>query len=245
MFLVQFFLKINAGARKKTNKPLKNKHSTSQTKIAKCDGQEAFASLCIRARVHKNKSRQLHTMGSATAEFEVRHRWRTTTLFSGRYALNAEHVHARSLQKLHLFDWHFRLGLHFACTCSSKYSVHRWVQRSRINVFSVFSTDWRWQWWRTSNSAVAAFIAKRPRVAYSCSYVLLIRVPSTAPLMKNSSFLTGHRLAVQRKKQQHRMSTWSLLPLFRDCSPSLQTVAVSADSPTWRTNMRKRVIERW
>ena len=40
--------------------------------------------------------------------------------------------------------------------------------------FSVFSTDWRWQWWRTSNSAVAAFIAKRPRVAYSCSYVLLI-----------------------------------------------------------------------
>ena len=42
--------------------------------------------------------------------------------------------------------------------------------------FSVFSTDWRWQWWRTSNSAVAAFIAKRPRVAYSCSYVLLIVV---------------------------------------------------------------------
>ena len=40
--------------------------------------------------------------------------------------------------------------------------------------FSVFSTDWRWQWWRTSNSAVAAFIAKRPRVAYSCSYVLLL-----------------------------------------------------------------------
>ena len=40
--------------------------------------------------------------------------------------------------------------------------------------FSVFSTDWRWQWWRTSNSAVAAFIAKRPRVAYSCSYVLLV-----------------------------------------------------------------------
>ena len=25
-------------------------------------------------RVHKNKSRQLHTMGSVTAEFEVRHR---------------------------------------------------------------------------------------------------------------------------------------------------------------------------
>ena len=89
----------------------------------------------IIARVHKNKSMQLHTMGSVTAEFEVRHRWRTTTLFSGRYALNAEHVHARSLQKLHLFDWHFRLGLHFACTCSSKYSVQRWVQRSRINVF--------------------------------------------------------------------------------------------------------------
>ena len=40
--------------------------------------------------------------------------------------------------------------------------------------FSFFSTDWRWQWWRTSNSAVTAFIAKRPRVAYSCSYVLLV-----------------------------------------------------------------------
>ena len=40
--------------------------------------------------------------------------------------------------------------------------------------FSFFSTDWRWQWWRTSNSAVPAFIAKRPRVAYSCSYVLLM-----------------------------------------------------------------------
>ena len=45
--------------------------------------------------------------------------------------------------------------------------------------FSVFSTDWRWQWWRTSNSAVAAFIAKRPRVAYSCSYVLLIIIIQT------------------------------------------------------------------
>ena len=40
--------------------------------------------------------------------------------------------------------------------------------------FSFFSTDWRWQWWRTSNSAVTAFIAKRPRVAYSCSYALLV-----------------------------------------------------------------------
>ena len=40
--------------------------------------------------------------------------------------------------------------------------------------FSFFSTDWRWQWWRTSNSAVTAFIAKRLRVAYSCSYVLLV-----------------------------------------------------------------------
>ena len=93
--------------------------------------------LLVLARVHKNKSRQLHTMGSVTAEFEVRHRWRTTTLFSGRYALIAEHVHARSLQKLHLFDWHFRLGLHFACTCSSKYSVQR-VQRSRIKMFYLF-----------------------------------------------------------------------------------------------------------
>ena len=113
-------------------------------------------------------------MGSVTAEFEVRHRWRTTTLFSGRYALTTEHVHARSLQKLDLFDWHFRLSLHFACTYSSKYIVQRSAQRSRINVFSFFSTDWRWQWWRTSNSAVTASIAKRPGVAYSCSHVLLI-----------------------------------------------------------------------
>ena len=98
-------------------------------------GSLAYSHSWLFPRVHKNKSRQLHTMGSVTAEFEVRHRWRTTTLFSGRYALNAEHVHARSLQKLDLFDWHFRLGLRFACTCSSKYSVQRWVQRSRINVF--------------------------------------------------------------------------------------------------------------
>ena len=156
--------------------------------------------LSPKPRVHKNKSRQLHTMGSVTAEFEVRHRWRTTTLFSGRYALNAEHVHARSLQKLHLFDWHFRPGLHFACTCSSKYSVQRWVQRSRINVFPFFSTDWR-QWWRTSNSAVTAFIAKRPRVAYSCSYVLLPKptvpsffvdfLPHALLLKKSQLFLTS------------------------------------------------------
>ena len=70
-----------------------------------------------------------------TAEFEVRHRWRTNTLFSGCYALNAEHVHARLLQKLHLFDWHFRLVLHFTCTSSSKYSVQHRAERSRINVF--------------------------------------------------------------------------------------------------------------
>ena len=49
--------------------------------------------------------------------------------------------------------------------------------------FYFFSTDWRWQWWRTSNSAVTAFIAKRPRVAYSCSYVLL--VSSNLPLSQS------------------------------------------------------------
>ena len=53
--------------------------------------------------------------------------------------------------------------------------------------FSVFSTDWRWQWWRTSNSAVAAFIAKRPRVAYSCSYVLL-PVPISRETIWESNF---------------------------------------------------------
>ena len=37
--------------------------------------------------------------------------------------------------KLDLFDQHFRLGLLFACTCSSKNSVQRWAQRSRIKVF--------------------------------------------------------------------------------------------------------------
>ena len=174
-------------------------------------------------------------MGSVTAEFEVRHRWRTTTLFSGRYALNAEHVHARSLQKLHLFDWHFRLGLHLHARVrqstvfntstlfvrddvSTRIALvfvrSKWTKWNQPDLhvlkkcagaegeklvlswpskrepvhlqcstlgstledkcFSFFSTDWRWQWWRTSNSAVTAFIAKRPRVAYSCSYVLLL-----------------------------------------------------------------------
>ena len=131
---------------------------------------------CIIPRVHENKSRQLHTMGSVTAEFEVRHRRRTATLFSGRCALTAEHVHACSLQKLDHFYWHFRLGLHFACTltCSLKYSVQCLGSTLEDKCFSFFSTDWRCQWWRTSNSAVTAFIAKRPRVAYSCSHVLLI-----------------------------------------------------------------------
>ena len=110
---------------------------------------------------------------SASHLFEVRHRWRTTTLFSGRYALNAEHVHARSLQKLHLF------GLAFQARPALCMHVFVKVQCSTLGstledkCFSFFSTDWRWQWWRTSNSAVTAFIAKRPRVAYSCSYVLL------------------------------------------------------------------------
>ena len=33
-----------------------------------------------------------------------------------RYALNAEHVHARSLQKLHLFDWHLISARPALCT---------------------------------------------------------------------------------------------------------------------------------
>ena len=37
-------------------------------------GVDECRSGCLSPRVHKNKSRQLHTMGSATAEFEVRHR---------------------------------------------------------------------------------------------------------------------------------------------------------------------------
>ena len=45
---------------------------------------------------------------------------------------------SRSREKLDLFEWHFKPGLHIACTCSSKYSVQRWAQRSRINVFFLF-----------------------------------------------------------------------------------------------------------
>ena len=42
---------------------------------------------------------------------------------------------ARSKSSIFKTQWHFRLDLHFACTCSSKYSVQRWAQSSRINVF--------------------------------------------------------------------------------------------------------------
>ena len=123
-------------------------------------------------RVHKNKSRQLHTMVSVTAEFEVRHRWRTTTLFSGRYAL---WTRACSLSPEAPSFW-----LAFQARPALCMHVFVKVQCSTLDstleekCFSFFSTDWRWQWWRTSNSAVTAFIAKRPRVAYSCSYVLLM-----------------------------------------------------------------------
>ena len=124
-------------------------------------------------RVHKNKSMQLHTMGSVTAEFEVRHRWGTTTLFSGRYALK-RWTRACSLSPEALSFW-----LAFQARPALCMHVFVKVQCSTLGstledkCFSFFSTDWRWQWWRTSNSAVTAFIAKRPRVAYSCSYVLL------------------------------------------------------------------------
>ena len=48
------------------------------------------------------------------------------------------------------------------------------------------------------------------------------QVPSTTPLTKNSLFLTGHRLALQLKKQtKEGHLSRSLLPLFRVGSPSL------------------------
>ena len=89
----------------------------------------------MRRRVRENKSMQRYTLGSVTAELQVHHRWCATTLFSGRYALSAEHVQPRSLQNLGLFDWHFRLGLLFARMCSSKYSVERPTKRSRKNLY--------------------------------------------------------------------------------------------------------------
>ena len=125
-------------------------------------------------RVHENKSRQLHTMGSVTAEFEVRHWWRTTTLFSGRYICTHRWTCACSLAPEAPSFW-----LAFQARPALCMHVFVKVQCSTLGstledkCFSFFSTDWRWQWWRTSNSAVTAFIAKRPRVAYSCSHVLL------------------------------------------------------------------------
>ena len=65
--------------------------------------------------------------------------------------------------------------------------------------FSFFSTDWRWQWWRTSNSAVTAFIAKRPRVAYSCTYVLLVHENMTVLLLLQSTL---------RTRTRHRQIAW-------------------------------------
>ena len=56
-----------------------------------------------------------------------------------------------------------------------------------------FSTDWRWQWWRTLNSAVTAFnfIAKRPRVAYSCSHVLLVSANSEVSQRRKTRHTNG------------------------------------------------------
>ena len=151
-------------------------------------------------------------MGSVTAEFEVRHRWRTTTLFLGRCALKAEHVHARSLQKLHLFDWHFRLGLHFACTCSSKYSVQRWVQRSRINVFSFFSTDWRWQWWRTSNSAVTDPIVWSCLLLFLCTLGCILQSAHVSYVTRATagSPLQTSALSPLAEAPSHARDRWEL-----------------------------------
>ena len=66
-------------------------------------------------------------------------------------------------------------GLHFACTGSSKYSVHRWAQRSRIKVFFFLFLE---QTNVRSDGKLYILpwqqISKGPGVAYSCSYVLLI-----------------------------------------------------------------------
>ena len=82
------------------------------------------------------------------------------------------HVHARSLQKLHLLT-----GISGkACTSHARVTLVK-VQCSTLGstledkCFSFFSTDWRWQWWRTSNSAVADPIVWS---CLSCSYVLLV-----------------------------------------------------------------------
>ena len=72
-------------------------------------------------------------------------------------------------------------------------------------------------------------------------------VPSTAPLMKDNSFLTGHRLAVQRKKKKNKghpleqisSAAFSrLLSLSRGSERALTDTANDA-------NVRKSVIERW
>ena len=74
----------------------------------------------VLTRVHESKSMQIFTWGAATAMILNASSMTQTTLFLGRYQRTAEHVHTRSLQKLDLFDGHFRLGLLFAGTCSSK-----------------------------------------------------------------------------------------------------------------------------
>ena len=85
--------------------------------------------------------------------------------------------------------------------------------------FSFFSTDWRWQWWRTSNSAVTAFIAKRPRVAYSCSYVLLI---------STCTEYTSHWLySAVRDCWQCYQGLWRHVLLFWVLSSSIRLVQIA------------------
>ena len=79
----------------------------------------------------KNKSVQLRALGSVTAEFQVRHRWRTTAVFSGCYACTAEHLQARSLQKLFFFFFFFSGASGWACF------LHARVRQCTVTMFNV------------------------------------------------------------------------------------------------------------
>ena len=127
---------------------------------------------------------------------------------------HTEYVHAGSLQKLDCFDWHFRLGLVFACACSPMYSVQRPAKRSRKSIY--FSADSCWQRWRPWYSAVTLSIAKGLGVAYSCSLVLFILWKTT----KDEQIQT--ETTAVRISQSLKMSTLKTSPSEGLQFPSLK-----------------------
>ena len=136
----------------------------------------------VEARVHKNKSMQLH--------YGVCHgRIRSSSSMTHNHSLFRSLCTQRWTRACSLSPEAPSFWLAFQAWPALCMHVFVKVQCSTLastledKCFSFFSTDWRWQWWRTSNSAVTAFIAKRPRVAYSCSYVLLVE----ARVHKNKS----------------------------------------------------------